>query len=250
LRLVESQSGSIEFDGKEISSLTGPALQALRRDIQFIFQDPFASLNPRLTVGFSIMEPLLVHGVAQGAEAQARVAWLLEKVGLPPEAARRYPHEFSGGQRQRIAIARALALNPKVVIADESVSALDVSVQAQIVNLMLDLQRELGVAYLFISHDMAVVERVSHRVAVMYLGQIVEIGPRRAVFEAPQHPYTRKLMGAVPVADPARRHAKRMLAADEIPSPIRSLNDEPAVAPLVAVGPGHFVAQHRVGGAY
>ncbi|MDE1183438.1 dipeptide ABC transporter ATP-binding protein [Paraburkholderia sp.] len=250
LRLVESQSGSIEFDGKDISALTGPALQTLRRDIQFVFQDPFASLNPRLTVGFSIMEPLLVHGVAQGEEAQRRVAWLLDKVGLPPEAARRYPHEFSGGQRQRIAIARALALNPKVVIADESVSALDVSVQAQIVNLMLDLQRELGVAYLFISHDMAVVERVSHRVAVMYLGQIVEIGPRRAVFEAPQHPYTKKLMGAVPVADPSRRHAKRMLAADEIPSPIRALDDEPVVAPLIAVGPDHFVAQHRIGGAY
>jgi glutathione transport system ATP-binding protein len=250
LRLVESQSGSIEFNGKEINALTGPALQALRRDIQFIFQDPFASLNPRLTVGFSIMEPLLVHRVAQGAQAEARVAWLLEKVGLPAEAARRYPHEFSGGQRQRIAIARALALNPKVVIADESVSALDVSVQAQIVNLMLDLQRELGVAYLFISHDMAVVERVSHRVAVMYLGQIVEIGPRRAVFEAPQHAYTKKLMGAVPVADPARRHAKRVLAADEMPSPIRALDDEPAFAPLVMVGPDHFVAEHRIGGAY
>ncbi|AUT55737.1 MULTISPECIES: dipeptide ABC transporter ATP-binding protein [Paraburkholderia] len=250
LRLVESQSGSIEFDGKDISSLTGPSLQALRRDIQFIFQDPFASLNPRLTVGFSIMEPLLVHNVASGKEAQARVAWLLDKVGLPADAARRYPHEFSGGQRQRIAIARALALNPKVVIADESVSALDVSVQAQIVNLMLDLQRELGVAYLFISHDMAVVERISHRVAVMYLGQIVEIGPRRAVFESPQHPYTKKLMGAVPVADPARRHAKRMLAADELPSPIRALDNEPVVAPLVAVGPGHFVAAHRIGGAY
>jgi glutathione transport system ATP-binding protein len=250
LRLVESQSGSIEFDGKDISSLTGPSLQALRRDIQFIFQDPFASLNPRLTVGFSIMEPLLVHNVASGKEAQARVAWLLDKVGLPADAARRYPHEFSGGQRQRIAIARALALNPKVVIADESVSALDVSVQAQIVNLMLDLQRELGVAYLFISHDMAVVERISHRVAVMYLGQIVEIGPRRAVFESPQHPYTKKLMGAVPVADPARRHAKRMLAADELPSPIRALDNEPVVAPLVAVGPDHFVAAHRIGGAY
>jgi glutathione transport system ATP-binding protein len=250
LRLVESQSGSIEFNGKEINALTGPALQALRRDIQFIFQDPFASLNPRLTVGFSIMEPLLVHRVAQGAQAEARVAWLLDKVGLPAEAARRYPHEFSGGQRQRIAIARALALNPKVVIADESVSALDVSVQAQIVNLMLDLQRELGVAYLFISHDMAVVERVSHRVAVMYLGQIVEIGPRRAVFEAPQHAYTKKLMGAVPVADPARRHAKRVLATDEMPSPIRALDDEPAFAPLVRVGPDHFVAEHRIGGAY
>ncbi|KAF1040400.1 MAG: Glutathione import ATP-binding protein GsiA [Burkholderia lata] len=250
LRLVESQSGSIEFDGRDISALKGPDLQALRRNIQFIFQDPFASLNPRLTVGFSIMEPLLVHGVASGREAQARVDWLLDKVGLPPEAARRYPHEFSGGQRQRIAIARALALNPKVVIADESVSALDVSVQAQIVNLMLDLQRELGVAYLFISHDMAVVERISHRVAVMYLGQIVEIGPRRAVFEAPQHPYTKKLMSAVPVADPARRHAPRQLAADEIPSPIRSVGDEPVVAPLVAVGPDHYVATHRVGGAY
>ncbi|MFP3507023.1 dipeptide ABC transporter ATP-binding protein [Burkholderia sp. SIMBA_062] len=250
LRLVESQSGSIEFDGRDISAMKGADLQALRRNIQFIFQDPFASLNPRLTVGFSIMEPLLVHGVASGREAQARVDWLLDKVGLPPEAARRYPHEFSGGQRQRIAIARALALNPKVVIADESVSALDVSVQAQIVNLMLDLQRELGVAYLFISHDMAVVERVSHRVAVMYLGQIVEIGPRRAVFEAPQHPYTRKLMSAVPVADPARRHAPRQLAADEIPSPIREIGDEPTVAPLVAVGPDHFVATHRVGGAY
>jgi len=250
LRLVESQSGSIEFDGRDISALQGPELQALRRNIQFIFQDPFASLNPRLTVGFSVMEPLLVHGVASGKEAQARVDWLLEKVGLPPEAAQRYPHEFSGGQRQRIAIARALALNPKVVIADESVSALDVSVRAQIVNLMLDLQRELGVAYLFISHDMAVVERVSHRVAVMYLGQIVEIGPRAAVFEAPRHPYTRKLMGAVPVADPARRHAKRMLAADEIPSPIRKLGDEPVVARLVAVGPDHYVAEHHVGGAY
>nr|WP_241024275.1 dipeptide ABC transporter ATP-binding protein [Burkholderia sp. Ac-20365] len=250
LRLVESQSGSIEFNGKDISALSGPSLQALRRDIQFIFQDPFASLNPRLTVGFSIMEPLLVHNVASGKAAQERVAWLLDKVGLPADAARRYPHEFSGGQRQRIAIARALALNPKVVIADESVSALDVSVQAQIVNLMLDLQRELGVAYLFISHDMAVVERISHRVAVMYLGQIVEIGPRRAVFESPQHPYTKKLMGAVPVADPARRHAKRMLAVDELPSPIRSLDNEPVVAPLVAVGPDHFVAAHRIGGAY
>ncbi|WP_322088834.1 dipeptide ABC transporter ATP-binding protein [Burkholderia sp. BCC1999] len=250
LRLVESQSGSIEFDGRDISAMKGHDLQALRRNIQFIFQDPFASLNPRLTVGFSIMEPLLVHGVARGSEAQARVDWLLDKVGLPPEAAQRYPHEFSGGQRQRIAIARALALNPKVVIADESVSALDVSVQAQIVNLMLDLQRELGVAYLFISHDMAVVERISHRVAVMYLGQIVEIGPRRAVFEAPQHPYTKKLMSAVPVADPARRHAPRQLAADEIPSPIRAIGDEPVVAPLVAVGPDHYVATHRVGGAY
>jgi glutathione transport system ATP-binding protein len=250
LRLVESQSGAIEFGGKNIRELPTRELQALRRNIQFIFQDPFASLDPRVTVGFSIMEPLLIHGIAKGAEAQQRVDWLLQKVGLPPEVAQRYPHEFSGGQRQRIAIARALALNPKVVVADESVSALDVSIQAQIVNLMLDLQRELGVAFLFISHDMAVVERISHRVAVMYLGQIVEIGPRRAVFEAPQHAYTRKLMAAVPVADPSRRHKPRALLEGEIPSPIRTVGDEPDVPPLVQVAPGHFVARHAIGGAF
>jgi glutathione transport system ATP-binding protein len=250
LRLVESQSGVIEFGGQNIRDLPTSTLQGLRRNIQFIFQDPFASLDPRVTVGFSIMEPLLVHKIAKGKEAQARVDWLLEKVGLPAEAAQRYPHEFSGGQRQRIAIARALALNPKVVIADESVSALDVSIQAQIVNLMMDLQRELGIAFLFISHDMAVVERISHRVAVMYLGQIVEIGPRRAIFENPQHPYTRMLMAAVPVADPSRRHLKRELLSGEIPSPIRAAGDEPVVPPLVQVGPGHFVAQHRIAGAY
>ncbi|QHE91718.1 dipeptide ABC transporter ATP-binding protein [Pandoraea fibrosis] len=250
LRLVASQGGSIEFGGKPIQNLAGRALQTLRRDIQFIFQDPFASLDPRLTVGFSIMEPLLVHGVASGADAEKRVAELLERVGLPTEYAQRYPHEFSGGQRQRIAIARALALKPKVVIADESVSALDVSVQAQIINLMLDLQKEFGIAFLFISHDMAVVERISHRVAVMYLGQIVEIGPRRAIFENPQHPYTKKLMSAVPIADPARRHAKRELLTEEIPSPIRALGDEPQVQPLVEVGVGHYVARHRVAGAY
>nr|WP_315597533.1 dipeptide ABC transporter ATP-binding protein [uncultured Cupriavidus sp.] len=254
LRLVDAQSGTIEFAGQNISKMQGPALQALRRNIQFIFQDPFASLDPRVPVGYSIMEPLLVHKVASGKEAEARVAWLLEKVGLTPAHASRYPHEFSGGQRQRICIARALALNPKVVVADESVSALDVSIQAQIVNLMLDLQRELGVAFLFISHDMAVVERVSHRVAVMYLGQIVEIGPRRAIFENPQHPYTKKLMSAVPIADPARRHVKREPLSDEIPSPIRAVGDEPVVQPLVAVAGsgahGHYVARHAIGGAY
>ena len=250
LRLVESQSGVMEFGGQNIRELPNSTLQGLRRNIQFIFQDPFASLDPRVTVGFSIMEPLLVHKIAQGSEAQARVAWLLEKVGLSAEHAQRYPHEFSGGQRQRIAIARALALNPQVVIADEAVSALDVSIQAQIVNLMLDLQRELGIAYLFISHDMAVVERVSHRVAVMYLGQIVEIGPRRAIFENPQHPYTRKLMAAVPVADPTRRNRERPLLSDEIPSPVRAVGDEPQLAPLVKVGPDHFVAQHRISHLY
>ncbi len=250
LKLVDSQRGTITFDGRQINQLKGPALQHLRRDIQFIFQDPYASLDPRLTVGFSIMEPLLVHNVARGKAAQERVAWLLERVGLKPEHARRYPHEFSGGQRQRVCIARALALNPKVVIADESVSALDVSIQAQIVNLLLDLQREFGIAFLFISHDMAVVERISHRVAVMYLGQIVEIGPRRAVFENPQHAYTRKLMAAVPVADPNHAYKRQPLLVDEIPSPIRALGDEPVTAPLVQVGPGHFVARHPIAGAF
>ncbi|CAO97237.1 dipeptide ABC transporter ATP-binding protein [Erwinia tasmaniensis] len=246
LRLVASQGGSITFNGQRIDRLHGSALAHLRRDIQFIFQDPYASLDPRQTVGYSIMEPLLVHGIARGQEAERRVASLLERVGLQAEHARRYPHEFSGGQRQRICIARALALNPKVVIADEAVSALDVSVQAQIVNLMLDLQREFGIAFLFISHDMAVVERISHRVAVMYLGQIVEIGPRRAVFEHPQHPYTRKLMASVPVADPTHRRRERALLVDEIPSPVRALGDEPDVAPLVEVGSGHFVARHAI----
>jgi glutathione transport system ATP-binding protein len=250
LRLVDIAAGSIEFAGRDIAAAPADSLQAVRRDIQMIFQDPFASLDPRLTVGFSIAEPLYIHGVARGRQAQERVAWLLEHVGLAGEHARRYPHEFSGGQRQRIAIARALALNPRIIVADEAVSALDVSIQAQIVNLLLDLQSEFGVAYLFISHDMAVVERISHRVAVMYLGQIVEIGPRRAVFGDPQHPYTRKLMAAVPVADPARRRRERALSSEEIPSPIRAVGDEPLAAPLTEVAPGHFVATHRVGGAY
>ena len=250
LRLVDIAGGSIEFDGRDIARLPASEVRPVRRDIQMIFQDPFASLDPRLTVGFSIAEPLFVHGVANGREAEERVAWLLEHVGLSPDHAQRYPHEFSGGQRQRIAIARALALNPKIIVADEAVSALDVSIQAQIVNLLLDLQAEFGLSYLFISHDMAVVERVSHRVAVMYLGQIVEIGPRRAVFEDPQHPYTRKLMAAVPVADPAQRHRRTELSSEEIPSPIRAVGDEPAVLPLAEVAPGHFVATHRIAGAF
>jgi len=248
-RLVAPLAGRVEVAGRDIAPLHGAALQALRRDIQFVFQDPYASLDPRLTVGYGVMEPLLIHKLVPRAEAEERVRWLLAKVGLPPEAAHRYPHEFSGGQRQRIAIARALALNPKVVIADEAVSALDVSIRAQIVNLLLDLQQEFGMAYLFISHDMAVVERISHRVAVMYLGQIVEIGPRRAVFENPQHAYTRRLMSAVPVADPTRRR-KRELLSDEIASPVRAIGDLPTVAPLQQVAPGHFVARHPVGGAY
>jgi len=250
LRLVESQEGSIIFNGERIDTLSASQLQPLRRDIQFIFQDPYASLDPRQTVGYSIMEPLRVHGLLQGDEAQRRVAWLLERVGLKPEHAWRYPHEFSGGQRQRICIARALALNPKVVIADESVSALDVSIRAQIINLLLDLQRDLGIAFLFISHDMAVVERISHRVAVMYMGQIVEIGPRRAVFENPQHPYTRKLMAAVPVADPAHRHGQRVLLQDEMPGNIRKRGERAERVELREVGPGHFVAPPRQNNAF
>ena len=250
LRLVDIEDGSIEFEGRDIAHLGAHELRPVRRNMQMIFQDPFASLDPRLTVGFSIAEPLLVHGVAKGREAQDRVAALLGHVGLSPDYAQRYPHEFSGGQRQRIAIARALALNPKIIIADEAVSALDVSIQAQIVNLLLDLQAEFGLSFLFISHDMAIVERVSHRVAVMFLGQIVEIGPRRAVFENPRHAYTRKLLAAVPIADPARRRDKTGLSSEEIPSPIRAVGDEPTVSPLAEVAPGHFVAMHRIAGAY
>ncbi len=250
LRLVEAQEGTITFNGERIDTLPAGQLQPLRRDIQFIFQDPYASLDPRQTVGYSIMEPLRVHNLLDGDAAQRRVAWLLERVGLKPEHAWRYPHEFSGGQRQRICIARALALNPKVVIADESVSALDVSIRAQIINLLLDLQREMGIAFLFISHDMAVVERISHRVAVMYLGQIVEIGPRRAVFENPQHPYTRKLMAAVPVADPAHRQARRVLLQDELPGNIRKRGESTERVMLREVGPGHFVAPPRQDNAF
>ncbi len=250
LRLVDIDRGSIEFGGRDIAKIPADAMRPLRRQIQMVFQDPFASLDPRLTVGFSVAEPLYVHGIAKGSAAADRVAWLLQHVGLSPDAALRYPHEFSGGQRQRIAIARALALQPKLIVADEAVSALDVSIRAQIVNLLLDLQAEFGLAYLFISHDMAVVERVSHRVAVMYLGQIVEIGPRRAIFDDPQHPYTRRLLAAVPVADPSRRKPKTELSSDEVPSPIRAVGDEPVVAPLREVGPGHFVAMHRIAGAF
>ena len=243
LRLVESQGGSITFNGQRIDSLSGSALAHLRRDIQFIFQDPYASLDPRQTVGFSIMEPLLVHNVMNRADAARRAAELLEKVGLLAEHASRYPHEFSGGQRQRICIARALALNPKVVIADESVSALDVSVQAKIINLMMDLQQEFGIAFLFISHDMAVVERISHRVVVMYLGQIVEIGPRQDVFENPRHPYTRKLMAAVPVADPDAPRHRYSTEAEEVPNAIYRKGESPKRVTMIPVSEHHFVAE-------
>ena len=247
--LAKITRGTIDFDGTRVDTTNTQSLKALRRNLQFVFQDPFASLNPRMRVGECIKEPLLIQGLAQGPEADRKVAELMERVGLDASMAQRWPHEFSGGQRQRICIARALSVNPRVLIADESVSALDVSIRAHIVNLLLDLQKDLGVSYLFISHDMAIVERVSHRVAVMYLGQIVEIGPRRAIFENPQHPYTRKLMSAVPVADPNVRRTTS-LEVSEIPSPARNIGDEPIVSPLVQVGEGHFVARHRIGGEY
>jgi len=247
--LAKITRGTIEFDGTPVNTTNVNSLKALRRNLQFVFQDPFASLNPRMRVGECIKEPLLIQGLAQGPEADRKVAELMERVGLDAAMAQRWPHEFSGGQRQRICIARALSVNPRVLIADESVSALDVSIRAHIVNLLLDLQKDLGVSYLFISHDMAIVERVSHRVAVMYLGQIVEIGPRRAIFENPQHPYTKKLMSAVPVADPNIRRTTS-LEVSEIPSPARNIGDEPIVSPLVQVGEGHFVARHRIGGEY
>jgi len=250
LGMVRPTSGQVDFQGVDLVRLDRAALREAQREMQIIFQDPYSSLDPKMTVGESIGEPLLVRGVLQGAPLARRVAELLVLVGLQPQHATRYPHEFSGGQRQRIVIARALALSPKLIVCDEPVSALDVSIRSQILNLLMRLQRELGVSYLFISHDMAIVERVSHRVAVMYLGQIVEIGPRRAVFGDPQHPYTRKLMSAVPVADPSRRRRKRELSSEEIPSPIRRVGDNPRVEPLREVAPGHYVAAHPVGGAY
>lgn len=211
--------------------------------MQMIFQDPFASLNPRKTVGSAIAEPIVVHGIDNASGARDRVAQLLTKVGLAPDMAVRFPHEFSGGQRQRLCIARALSLAPKLIVADEAVSALDVSIKAQVINLMMDLQEELGLSYLFISHDIAVVERVSHRVAVMYLGEIVEIGPRESVMDNPQHPYTRKLMSAVPVPDPARRKGRRGLSVDEIPSPVRPADYVRPPRNYIEVGTEHIVQQ-------
>jgi glutathione transport system ATP-binding protein len=250
IRLEQPNGGSIRLGGRDVSKLDRSSEPLLRRAVQYVFQDPFASLDPRLTIGFSIAEPIRTHGLAPASAVPARVQELLEQVGLPAAFARRYPHELSGGQRQRVAIARALASNPQVIIADEAVAALDVSIRAQVVNLLMELQARLGVAYLFISHDMAVVERVAHRVAVMYLGQIVEIGPRQAVMNDPQHAYTKRLLAAVPVPDPARRAHARDLDDSEVPSPLRKPTDPPTVAPLLPVGPDHFVARHKVGGLY
>ena len=242
-RLIEPTSGNVMLDGYEVMQLDKVTLRAMRRSVQMIFQDPFASLDPRMSVGAAIMEPFLEHRLGSKQQAREKAADLLEKVGLDPDMMRRFPHEFSGGQRQRVAIARSLMLDPKVIVADEAVSALDVSIKAQVCNLLLDLQQSLNLAFLFISHDMAVVERVSHRVAVMYLGEIVEIGPRAAVFDNPQHPYTKKLMSAVPVPDPSRRHIRRNMATDEIKSPIRPVGYVPPPRHYREVSTGHLVQE-------
>nr|WP_254444311.1 MULTISPECIES: ABC transporter ATP-binding protein [unclassified Ruegeria] len=241
LRLVEPLRGEINLDGVDIMKLDQSGLRKARLDMQMIFQDPFASLNPQMQLVDQVAEPMRNYGVASGSELQDRVAQLFDKVQLPRSFMRRFPHEMSGGQRQRIAIARALALNPKLIIADEAVSALDVSVQAQVLNLMMELQSELGLSYLFISHDMAVVERVSHYVGVMYLGRIVELGPRARVFENPQHPYTQALMKAVPIADPNKRKSEKDLNFKPIPSPIHPIDYQPEPSEYKEVEPGHFI---------
>ena len=241
LRLVEPLSGRIDLDGTDIMKLGPDGLRRARLDMQMIFQDPFASLNPQMQLIDQVSEPMRNYGIASGSELTDRVAALFDRVHLPRSFMRRYPHEMSGGQRQRIAIARALALNPKLIIADEAVSALDVSVQAQVLNLMMELQAELGLSYLFISHDMAVVERVSHNVGVMYLGRIVELGPRARVFENPQHPYTQALMKAVPIANPRMRKEEKDLNFKPIPSPIHPKSYQPEPSEYNEVEPGHFI---------
>jgi oligopeptide/dipeptide ABC transporter ATP-binding protein len=219
IRLIEPSAGTVTFDGQELSTLSGSAMRETRRKMQMIFQDPYASLNPRMRVGEIIGEGLRIHRLAKGNDLKARVVELLRRVGLRAESYGRYPHEFSGGQRQRIGLARALAVNAKFIVADEAVSALDVSIQAQILNMLLDLQQEFGLTYLFISHDLRVVEHVSDRVAVMYLGKIVEIAPAGKLYSVGQHPYTRALLSAVPVPDPTRKGTRTVLQGD-VPSPI------------------------------
>ena len=261
LRLIEPTRGEIDFGGRDVRALGGEKLRLLRREMQIIFQDPYASLNPRLRVRDIVSEPLVIHGIGDKAERRERVADLLRKVGLDPDYMNRYPHEFSGGQRQRIGIARALALNPKLIVADEPVSALDVSVQAQVINLLEDLQSEFDLTYLFISHGLAVVEHISDRVAVMYLGRIVEVASARELYANPLHPYTRALLSAIPVPDPTRKRDRIVLKGD-VPTPInppsgcRFHTRCPEAIPecsridpdLREVSPGHTVACIRVPG--
>ena len=255
LRLVEPTSGEIVFDGTDIAKIPAPAMRDWRRRMQIIFQDPYASLNPRMTVGEIVGQALKIHRLASGADMEDRVVQLLQKVGLASSAVRRYPHEFSGGQRQRIGIARALAVSPQFIVADEPVSALDVSIQAQVLNLLLDLKSELQLTLLFIAHDLSVVEYISDRVIVMYLGKIMEVAPARELYRNPVHPYTQALLSAIPVPDPTVRRERVILQGD-IPSPINPPSGcvfrtrcpiaAPECAkvepPLEAVGPGHFKA--------
>jgi oligopeptide/dipeptide ABC transporter ATP-binding protein len=264
IRLVEATDGAIWFDGTDITQARGKQLQRLRRRMQMIFQDPYASLNPRMTIGSMLAEPLRVHGLATGQEARQRVRELVETVGLPRNAVNRYPHEFSGGQRQRAGIARALAVRPEFIAADEAVSALDVSIQAQIINLLAQLQQEFSLTYLFIAHDLSVVRHISDRIAVMYLGEVVELSPSRELYDRPLHPYTAALVSAVPIPDPAvELRRKRMILAGDVPSPanppagcrfhtrcwLRRELDNPErcateAPPLRELQPGHRVACH------
>ena len=258
LRLLPPTSGQVFFEGRDISNLDARSLRELRRHMQIVFQDPFASLNPRMHVEDIVGEPIIFHRLASGQDLKDRVAHLLDVVGLSSQHAKRYPHEFSGGQRQRIGVARALAVNPKLIVCDEPVSALDVSIQAQVLNLLQDLQRDFGLTYLFIAHDLSVVKHISDRVAVMYLGRIVELAPKAAIYETPMHPYTRALLSAIPVANPNYKR-ERILLEGDVPSPY---NPPPGChfhtrCPQVMehcriqepslghVGEGHFVACHR-----
>jgi oligopeptide transport system ATP-binding protein len=257
LRLIEPTEGSVKFEGREITKLDKGNMRSLRREMQIIFQDPYASLNPRMTVGSIIGEPLEIHKIARGSEKEDQVASLLEKVGLRSEDMRKYPHEFSGGQRQRIGIARALGLNPKLIVCDEPVSALDVSIQAQVINLLEDLQEEFGLSYLFIAHNLNVVEHISNRVAVMYLGKIVELTTDTELYANPQHPYTEALLSAVPVPDPTVEK-RRIILQGDVPSPINPPSGchfhtrcpykekicEEEVPEFKDIGGGHWVACH------